>query len=346
MAYEDKKVLRVRRSAATGNPDTAIYNMFYGPNHTGSGDLVAPNQDFAGYVFITKPNLNLKPSNIGHVRKLQYLLDDDPNSNACAVKCCLTSSKYWNYAKDGRRSNAINDRYPFIAFLSSSLESISGWPDEVMEFYESEPGIAGEVHGWADGRPESYSTFDLQLTFNSKEGDPHNSLFSTLHQYMGRVGTGEIYPLRESEVEWEVDYNMNVYVILMDRNKKFVQKIASLGGGGIISGAPTGASFNLDHSIGMQTASKQISVPMKCFGFRYNDPAIFENFNNTVGMVNSDMARVMAGIDDGSMVRITEDVKFMFNFKGYPFINPETSELEWWIERNVYDDIIESYEAI
>lgn len=340
MPIEDINVARVRRNAVTGDPNTAIFNAFYGPNHGGVGDLVALNEDYVGYVFFTKPNLNLKKSAIRHIRKLQYLLDDDPNSVACAIKSSLTCSKYWNSVKDGRRSNAVNDLYPFIPFLSNSLDSVSGWPDESVDFFESEEGLAKEVYGWSDTRPDNFGTFDLQLTFNSKIGDPQTAFFSTIREYMGRVGTGEMSPLPISEAEWEIDYNMNVYVLIMDRARKYVQKIASLGGGGVVAGVPTGAAFNIDTKQTRQTETKQISIPMKCYGFQYNDPIIIENFNALVGWTNPDMRPVINGEEQDEMVKLSDSELYYINYRGYPFINPQTSELEWWLEKNVYADFI------
>ncbi|UKZ10893.1 virion structural protein [Vibrio phage C-ZP2022] len=332
----------VRQKATTGDPDSAIFNMFYGPSHTGSADLVQINQDVLGYVFITKPNCNMSKGNIAKVRKLYNLADEDPNSLSCAIKCSMSTKHYWDVQRDGIRSNAVNDDYAFIPFLSTSLESLSGWPDEAMEFFESEEGWAKEVYGWADGRPESFSTFDLQFTFNSKEGDPHGAFFTAMHQYMGHVGIGTINPLGVSEIEFEIDYAQNVYVILMDRTKKFVHKIACLNMGGFWMGTNNGAQFNVEKGPSVQLGSRQISVPMRCFGFLYNDPAIVDRFNKTVGNFKFDMFKIHTD-EEHKLVKIPSMHKaYYFNNRGYPFINPNTSELEWWIEQDVYDAILKT----
>jgi hypothetical protein len=344
MAELNEDLRPIRRSAPTGDPHSATFNMLYGPNHFGSGDLVPINQDTFAYVFFTKPNLNLSKRNVARVRKLHYLLDDDPNSLGCAVRCMLSPTVATGTDRadaKGVRSKAINDEYPFIPFLSSSLESLTGWPDEAMEFFESEEGWAKEVYAIADGRPESYGTFNLQAVFNSKEGDPHTVFFSTLQQYMGRVATGEIDPWPISENEFEKDYEMNCYVILTDRTKKYVQKIASLGGGFVVEGATTGANFNINKGPSIQLENNQINVPLKCQGFRYNDPIIIENFNSLVAMFKPSMQQVQDGeIVPSGMVKLSPADKVIANFRGYPYINPNTAELEWWLEEDIYNDII------
>lgn len=338
----DEQIIRsVRRQATTGDPNSSIFNFFYGPNHFGSTDLVPINQDHFAYAFFTKANMNLSKRYLAHVRKLQYLLDQDPNSVATAVKCCLSTKHGWNVERDGVRSNAINDDYPFIPFLSSSLVSISGWPDEAMEFFESEEGWAKEVHGYADGKPDNYRSFDLTFTWDSKIGDPHKLYLSIMQQYMGRVGKGEIKASPTSISEFETDYFTNVYIIITDKSKRFIQKIARLGGGGLWQGVPSGQDFNVDRESNMQLEGRQVSAPMKCFGFYYNDPIIIESFNRLVFDFNVKMEFVSYGAgDEAGMVQIQPHQKAIFNNRGYPYINPETSELEWWIEREIYNDIL------
>lgn len=333
----EKPTRQARRQAAMGDPDSALFNMFYGPSHYGSTDMVKINEDVLAYVFITKPNLNLRDGNVLRVRKLQYLLDPAPNSQANAVKCSLARP-------NGRGSSepcpAVNDKYPFIPFLSSSLESVSGWPDEAMEFFETEEGWAKEVVGWADGRPESFSTFDLQFTFNSKEGDPHSAFFTAYFQYMGHVGIGTIPPLEKSENEFEIDYAQNVYIVLTDRTKSYIQKVACLNMGGFWQGTNNGAAFNVEKGPTIQLTGRQISVPMRCFGFLYNDPAIFERFNKLMGMFNPDMRRLIYEGDAGRMIKIPKKWKQYFNHRGYPLMNPSSTELEWWIEKDMFLDIL------
>lgn len=336
---DENDIRTVRKSTLTGDPDSSLFNMFYGPNHFGSNDLVPINQDTFAYIFFTKPNLNLSKANIGHVRKLQYLLNQGPNTIANAVKCSLSTKFGWNEARDGSRSDAINDDYPFIPFLSSSIESVSGFPDEAMEFFQSEEGMAKQVYGYADGRPENFGTFQLQFVFNSKIGDPHKLYLGTLHQYMGLVGTGEISPKAESENEFETDYFTNVYIIITDRNKQYVQKLACLGGGGLWEGVPSGQDFNIDKATDLQLEGRQINAPMLCFGFRYNDPIIIENFNYLVRAFKKPMGDVQMGTPENTgMVQIPHRQLSLFGNRGYPFINPDTSELEWWIESSIYED--------
>ena len=345
-----------------GAPNSAYFNFLYGHNHIGTADLVGKNQDHQGYVFFTKTNCNLSAGNIAGVRKLQNLLDQDPNSLACAVRCMLMPKRMTKglpsesgAATEGTRCPAINDNYPFIPFLSSSLEGLSGWVDETVDFFLSAEGHAKQIYGFADFRPAFYGTFDLNASFYNREGDPHMAMFTALREYMGAAATGAINPWPESEGEFEIDSNIGIFVFLTDKNKKYVQKaastIASLGG------LPTGAGFNFNSESIFNQENDRVNIPFKCFGVRYNDPIILDNFNKLVRRFNPRMAAVqnrgrdapesnwgyyrgVRTLTNGSLVKIPETMRFEMNWKGYPYLNPNTSEMEWWIEKQTFDSFL------
>lgn len=375
MSIYDKDIKYITRSQGIGTPDSAMFNLFYGTNQLGTGDIVPANRDHQGYVFFTKPNMNLSAENLRRVDKLQYLLDTSPNSLATAIRCCLMPPRmtFDSTVKKGSvltgvRSPAVNDRYPFIPFLSTTLESLSGWPDEIVEWFISPEGMAKQTYGYADSRAEFYGNFPLSPTFIAKEGDPHYWLFTAWREYMTQVAYGRMVPWPESEGEFETDYFSNIYVILTDPTKRYVQKIASLGGGGAPEGITTGAAFNFSGESVFNQENSRYTVPFTCFGALYNDPVIVDNFNDLVRMYNSDMALVQDSYQDltssgarvlsvvnghtvtrvdpssstrfigrgNPMVKIPEHLRFVVNWRGYPFINVATSELEWWVEENVF----------
>jgi hypothetical protein len=383
MSNFDKDLKQITRRHGIGSPDSAMFNLFYGMNQLGTGDIVPGNRDHQGFVFFTKPNMNLSADNIRKVGKLQYLLDTDPNSLATAIRCSLMPPRmsFDGCIKNGServgvRSSAVDDQLPFIPFLSTTLESLSGWPDEIVEWFISAEGSAKQVYGYVDSRAEYYGSFPLTATFIAKEGDPHYWFFNAYREYMTRVAVGEIVPWPESEAEYEIDYFTNMYVMLMDPTKKYIQKLACLGAGGAPDGISTGAAFNFSGESIFSQENARYSVPFTCFGALYNDPIIVENFNDIVRWFKPSMAMVQDSYYDrlvingkraaptftiagyevdyvntsmvpGSdflkrsysgeaMVKIPDQLKFVLNWKGYPFINDKTSELEWWIDESVF----------
>ncbi|AXH70841.1 virion structural protein [Vibrio phage BONAISHI] len=368
MSIYDPNIKDISRSFGIGTPDSSLFNLWHGPNHNGTGDVIDGLRDHQGYTFFTKPNCNLTAANILSVRKLHYLLDTNPNSMASAVRNSLMPKRMgFHLGRHGgasypeTRSPAVNDRYPFIPMLSTTLESLSGWPDEVVEWFKSAEGVAKQVYGWADSYPNNYSSFPLTATFIAKDGDPHFALFTALREYMLNAAIGQINPWPESEAEFEIDYMMNIYTLKTDPTKRYLRKIACLGGGGALGGLPTGASFNFSaESIFSQENSRYV-VPFECFGVRYNDPIIIDNFNDLVWWFNPSMRNVVfrdslnpaienypvevtdqTTLKIGEMVQIPFNIKEWFQWRGYPYINPRTSEIEWWIERSVFDAYIQT----
>lgn len=365
---------RITRSAGAGSADSAMFNFLYGVDTRGSGDMLGLNQDHHGFVFFTKPNLNLSLGNIQGYRKLQYLTDESENSMATAMRSTLMpkriGSDFWtrggsNVDQSLPRSPMVDDDLPFIPFLSTSLESLSGWPDELTEWFVSEPGMHKQVTGYVDGPERNMAEYTLNATFIRKENDPHHALFSGWRMYAHAVGDGSINPWPESELEFETDYFTGIYVLLTDANKRYLHKIASTGGGAFVEGLPTGSDFNWTAEQPYNAETNRYSVPLKAFGVHYNDPIIIDNFNDLVCMFNKNMWAVRERPDKndavgdsnkwptyrgfpylkaGKMVKIPE--RFLsqeMNNRGYPYINEGTSEIEWWINEPVFKSYVDLF---
>lgn len=370
---------RITRHAGVGSADSAMFNFMYGLDTRGTGDVLGLNQDHQGYVFFTKTNLNLSLGNIQGYRKLQYLADNNANSMATAVRSLLMpkriGSDFW--LRNGAtvdaslpRSPMVDDNLPFNPLLTNSLESLSGWPDELTEWFVSEPGMRKQVTGYVDGPEKNYTDFTLNATYIRKENDPQHAFFNAWRVYMHAVGDGSINPWPESELEFETDYFINCYVLLTDHTKRYLHKIASLGGGMAPEGLPTGSDFNWSNQQAFNAESNRYSVPFKAYGVHYNDPIILDNFNDLVCMFNPPMWNVrlrenkrnavesqkdwpsyrgVKYLKEGEMAKIPE--RFLsqeMNNRGYPYINEDTSEIEWWINEPVlkaYIDVREDFEG-
>ncbi|QAX96015.1 hypothetical protein [Vibrio phage vB_VmeM-Yong XC32] len=333
-----KKIETVRRQLGFGSPESNAYNLFHGINHRGTGDLTPTNLDNHGYVFFTKPVLNLTTDNIRKVSKLYYLTSQDSNTNGTAIKCCLMPKREGDrYEPGNTRSAVIDDKSAFIPFLTNTLISFTGWPDEVTEFIDTDEGNAKEIHGHVDDRPENFGTFDLSATFVAKEGDPHIALFSAWREYMTRVAEGTTMTPFPEMIEYdEIDYMTRPYVLILGPDRKRIQKIAAAGAA-VPKAVTTGASFNYNSEAVFSEENQQIDVPFKCYGAIYNDPALIDDFNWTVQQFNPDMEDSRRAT---SMVKLTPREKTFFNFYGYPRIEKETMELEWWLDFETYNALL------
>jgi len=344
-----------------GKTSSAIINMLHGINHRGAGNIVPASTDSPGFTFFTKPNLNLSYDNVVGSRRLSYLLSDDSRSMATAIRCMLsplvgnsmlrtlqkaveTRDGTWNMSlvndmTEGRkrlpRSDIIDDRMPFIPMLSNSLLNLSGWPDFQIDVYSSKEGLRKEVVSWVDSIGDIYTSFDLNATFRSMEGDPITTLFATWMEYATRVAEGTMVPYANMIIENEIDYQTRIYRFVMDPTRTYIRRTADCGIA-YPTAVPTGSIYDYNSDSMRPEASKEISVRFTCSGMRYNDPITVYNFNTLVGIFNPLMRDTHR---EAMMVKLSASEKRMFNYRGYPRISPD-NELEWWVMTEDYTSLI------
>lgn len=352
----------IGRRNGLGSLNSTTQSMLRGINITGKGNAAPINQDHQGFVFFTRPHLNLSTPNLLGIRKLHFLLQDADGERANTIGHAIRTlldpgfNRLWGVdpSEAGdvgfQPSNSIDNSFAFIPILSNNLLTLSGWPDEVVEYFDSPEGIAKEVYGHADMRAPFYGTFDLSASFDNTEGDLITTLLSVVREYMGNVKTGDMLPYPYYNVQNIIDYNTRIYRLVTNASKTRLQKIACTGAS-MFGSVPTGAAFNYDSSRVLSNDNANIGTSFKCYGAMYNDPMIIKMFNKTVSRFKPAMLEVqertaISGDDSiynkftKNMVRITNDLLPLFNYMGYPYINDATYEIEWWLEKSRYDSVI------
>lgn len=355
MSNKIRDVLDITKIAGGyGRTSLAALNVLRGINHRGSGNIVPANTDEQGFTFFTKPNLNLSYDNVNAVRRLSFLAQGGSNSMGTAIRCMLsplvvdttklhpgwTMSNMPERDKKDQRSSVIDDRYAFIPLLSNTLLSLSGWPDFVVESFNSKEGLMKETVSWIDSLPDNYTQFDLTANFQNMDGDPVINLIAVWMEYASRVACGEMNPYPQMIVENEIDYQTRIYRIILDPTRTYVRKIADVGVA-YPSAVPNGSSFNMDSDSMFNEENKQVSVRFTCTGVRYNDPITIVNFNRTVATFNPIMHDATRA---DAMVKIEGAEKRLFNYMGYPWIS-EGNELEWWVPKNDYKNMLETIKS-
>jgi hypothetical protein len=337
-----------------GRTSIATLNILRGINHRGSGNIVPANTDEQGFTFFTKPNLNLSYDNVNAVRRLSFLAQGGSNSLGAAIRCTLSPlvestvgiHPGWSQSAMPKRhpqdirSSVTDDRYAFIPLLTNTLISLSGWPDFVVEAFNSKEGLRKETVSWVDSIADNYGSFDLTANFQNIDGDPITVLFSVWMEYAARVAEGSMNPYPQMIIENEIDYQTRIYRLILDPTKTFVRKIADVGIA-FPSAVPNGAAFNYDSDTMFNEENKQIGIRFTCNGVRYNDPITIVNFNRTVATFNSSMRD---SVRDEVMVKLKPNEKLLFNYRGYPRIN-ELNELEWWVDEKEYKSTLNTVGA-
>jgi hypothetical protein len=72
-------------------------------------------------------------------------------------------------------------------------------------------------------------------------------------------------------------------------------------------------------------------------GADYNDPIIISEFNAVVAIFNGKM-KGKASDRERYYRKVSADELDYFNYRGYPYIDPETHELEWWVPKELYTE--------
>lgn len=339
-----KDIDRAFATQGLGDISASTGNLFQGFNHRAGGHIAPSNLDSQGYVFFTKPDMNLSYDNVAAVRRLEYLGDQDTHSMGAAVRCLLSPhvKDNWGFTasiddidffgtKRTARSEFVDDRSAFITPLSSLLVTLSGWPDIVVDAYTSDPGLRGEVVGWADGIVDYYGSFELTANFRNIDGDPITAIFQAWTEYTSRVATGHMDPYPSKIAENEIDYQSRIYRIVLDPTRTFVRKIVDA-----CAVWPNAAQLNLDYNSesNFVESDEQISIRLNAIGARYNDPRTIYNFNRTVQTFNSAMRD---GVRESKMRKLRVAERNLFAFlPSYPRINDHTFELEWWVTNETY----------
>lgn len=322
----------VFKNTPLGDVKSAIGSTLYGFNHRSTPLPVPVNKDHHGYVFFTKPQLNLTNQNLRALRRFIPLLDQNSLSLPRAIRRYLdprlTEGDYPCPVVDGKQA--------FIPLMTNHILSCSGWPDPVLDTFTSRPGAQREVFSLVDSVIDNYSSYDLTTTFRNMPGDPMTALIDHWMWYMSKVYSGELLPYPDFIALNEVDYQTRIWRLVMDKNKQYVQKIACCGVAKPV-GNPMGNSFNYESDRPLNHLNDQLQFRFQCTGFCYQDPILIREFNETVGIFNPDMRPDLNGaIEPQQHVKLQPSELQLFNSTGYPYIDPNTNELQWWVNTQEY----------
>ncbi len=340
------------QTTAVGSVDKAIGNNLFGINHRQTPTPVQMNKDQYGLTFFVRPQLNLQAANIRNVRIFYPMLSDLPKSLQRFVRCTLDPRLMYGYKIIDRGGNnasemeggdllscpLIDEKQAFIPVLTNNLNSLSGWPDIVAPTFTSKEGLYQESWSIVDGTTKIFSTFDLDATFRNTRGDPIMFLFYVWVHYSSLVFEGNLVPYPDFIIENEIDYNTRIYRLVLDQDKKYVRKIAATGASFPVQ-VPTGGYFDFTSERPFNDQNKDITIRFRCVGAQYQDDILIKEFNNTVVIFNPDMED---GMRDMVMMKVDASLLRLFNNRGYPRINPDNYELEWYVDVGYFSRRLEA----
>jgi len=318
------------KSTMVGDVRSAIGAALYGINHRQTPGAVPINRDGNGLTFFTRPQLNLTDDNASVLRTMVPLLTTEPESIQRMVR------KLLDPRQQDLPCSLVDDKLAFIPILTNHLLSCSGWPDPSLDVHTSKPGVYKEEFSLYDSVTDKYSSWNLSTTFRNMVGDPIGLILQTWLDYGSAVFRGDMTPYADFIASNTYDYNTRIYRLVLDRNRRLVQKIACTGAS-IPLNNPQGNSFNFEHDRPINQGNDQIQVNWRCIGYQYNDHILVREFNAAVGIFNPAMRDANYYLD---MVQVPEAALLLFNNMGYPRIDPDSLELQWWVSQDQYEAIM------
>lgn len=351
-----------------GSLDKALTNNLYGINHRGYRGILPENRDAYGYVFFTRPQLNLSTVNLRNVRKMYSLLTKNEKTihryirNMLDPRLAVSSSKSLSelstiYKTSDYMSDAVkeaqllmltkvtcpmvDENQGFIPILTNLIRKCDGWPDEVLGSFTSKEGARREQWSIADSALDVYEVWDMNTTFKNVKDEPLSLLFQTWLRYIANEYEGMLSPYLDFIVENEIDYMTRIFRLVLDESKTFVKKISSTAAAFPIN-YPNGQFFDYDETTKYNDNTKDISIRFRCHGAEYNDDILIKEFNDVNCIFNSDYARYRYNRNESKLVEVPFNMLQYFNHRGYPYIDPDTLQLKWLVstESKTYKNIV------
>ena len=328
-----------------GPVDSAVTANFWGIRRAGHA-LAAPlPYENTGMTFFTKPRLKLTDDNIlGNI--LSVLASEDPRSMPRAIRAFLdpytggsdtrtvTNLKGMNIRQ--YKSDLVDPLNPFITILGNNCISMTGFPDSDLNTYTAPEGVFHETWSMADDIVTLFGRYDLNCTFRNMYGDPLGTMIYLWLYYMSAVYIGDLYPYIDSIIDNEIDYQTRIYRLVLDPTRTRVLRMFC-SGASFPTAANTGANFNYTEGKPLVDESNEYSVNFTCSGAVYYDVRVIKWFNKTVTNFNVNM---LDGRRESVYKKIPYEKLQSMDMMGYPRINPENMDLEWWIDPAVYNELI------
>lgn len=326
------------QSLPTGSIEKAIGNNLYGINHRQIQGLVPTNKDRYGLTFFVRPQLNLQGDNIRNLRAFYPLLTSVDVSILRYIRMMLDPrlGTVGNGVSTAIKSPMVDNTQAFIPVLTNNLVSISGWNDVTVPYFDSKKGLYGEVYSQPDGTTDIYGSYDITATFRNTRGDPIVYLFYIWELYMSKVFEGKLVPYPDYIMQNRLDFNTRIYRLVLDPTMKYVRKIAACGVAYPLN-VPVGQYFDFTNDKPFNDQTKDISINLHCLGASYFDDILIKEFNEVVAIFNPDM-RIEKGMTD--MIKVPQPLLQYFNNRGYPRINPNDYELEWYVPKDLYNKVV------
>lgn len=333
------------------NNDT--FSAFHGIRATGGLPRLPANTDERGYIFFTRPDMNLSYDNVIQTRRMAALSNTDPLSMGNLLRCMMDPIHKDKGGSVNDRSTIFNDKQAFMTILTNTCMTFSGMPDFSVERFTSQSGWSREQVTFTDSLPYMREAWNASATFMNMEGDPLTSLFLIWTEYQTRLVEGVMTPYPHNKYENRIDYMTGIYRFTLDNSGRYVKHVCRTIGFPVV--APISAVFEYDVSKPTNDTNSVISQDFACMGLEVDDPILIWEFNDVVREFNKVMTpanraearKFAAGESEkpGKLHQLLGDEITKFSGYAYPAVEDDM-EFCWYMEQEEYKLTMEILEKL
>lgn len=331
-------------STGIGSLDKAIGLNLSGIGFQQAPTLVPRNKEQPGYVFFTRPQLNMQSDNIRNMRQFYNLLSSNELSQERWIRCILDPRLGAGYRYAGNEAPIItsplcDNENCFIPLLTNNIQTLTGWPEETMTFQKSKEDVYRGTRTQPNGVTFHSGSYTLSATFRNTYADPLIKLIHYWMTYMSATTTtGLLRPYADFEAMDYLDACTRIYRIVLDPQRERVTKIYACGAAMPASNAVS-ASADYNRQTPIADVNKDLTISFECDGMYVLDPILFYTFNSVVAAFCPAMHDAYR---EGNMVKLDKIEQNFFRSRTYPRIDPQTSAFEVWVSREDYNSRVDS----
>lgn len=339
----------ISRTTGAGSQTDRFRDVFHGLNRLPQIPELPIHKESQGLILFTRPELNLAYDNISRegARQLSHLMTQDPNTAMGAIKLALDpvtqrGGPIFNKAMDRESTRQIKSQLtdalnPYLTLLSNTCITMSPPPDIGINTYTSPEGVFREQWIMNDSIADQNGYYDITCTFANLQGNAVLMTFLIWIMYMGLLRVGPIVPHHHNRMCNRMDYFTRIERWKFDESGRRIEQWFHTGAS-MPKSISVGAAFGLNKLEPYEFENKEISIQFASVGAVYNDPIQLWEFNYR-------MLKWNRALNDGTRTKYFYKAPFadtaLTNWKGYPLINLATREMEWWIPKDEYRDIIQ-----
>lgn len=346
MLLNDKPIIPkalddIFKDTKIGSIAGALTNELYGINHQLIPKPVLTQKDQRGILFVVRPQLNLSSDNIRNIRRFYGLLTSESKSIQRYVRTVLDPRLPKGYkGLDPLVCPLLDPDNAFIVPITNFSISMSGAPDPVLPTYTSAAGRYKEEYVQVDGSMDIYNSYDMDISFTDTVGNPLLLLFYVWEYYMSYVFEGLMTPYMDYVIGNIIDYTTRIYYFTFTSDKRYISKVFATGVSFPVS-ISLGQFFNFNRERPIDAEANKFTVRFKSIGAQYMDDILLKEFNKTVAIHNGNMRD---GVRESNYMKIPTEYLRLLNNRGYPYVNVETKQLEWWAPKEVVRQLFNRYD--